>query len=360
DEYNRRWGDLLNIQAEVAQKITDALNTKLTPGEKKGLSKHYTENVEAYKFYLKGRYFWNKLGQENIDSAEANFKKSIAFAPDYALAYAGVADCYTINFKNVSQLELVPIAKSYAEKALSLDSTLSEALTTLGFIQQNFDYSWTKARKSLEKAIDLDPNNYLAHVNYGLVLMYSTPDKERALRELKKANELNPLSYLTNWQLSRNYYFAGKYDLAVRQFKTTEILAPKPIKAISIWSTGLVYLKQKSFPQAKAIFDNLPEGNGHQIDNNQIMQSYGYAVLGDKAKAKALLEKTMKQYPNLSPYRNSQAYVALGDFAAAMDQLELGYVNRDLHMFWVKVDPAFDPIRNYPRFKALMKKMNLE
>ena len=106
----------------------------------------------------------------------------------------------------------------------------------------------------------------------GLALMYSTPDKDGALRELKKAVELNPLSYLTNWQLSRNYYFARKYDLAVNQFKIAEVFAPKPIKAIPMWSTGLVYLKQKLYPQAKAIFDDLPQGNEHQIDNNQIMQ----------------------------------------------------------------------------------------
>jgi tetratricopeptide (TPR) repeat protein len=300
DEYNRQWGDILNIQTEVAQKIATALNTKLTPQDRKGLSKHSTENVEAYKFYVKGKYFWNKLGQENIDSAEANYKKAIELEPDYALAYAGLADCYSINFKGVSQLELVPIAKIYAQKALSLDSTLSEALTTLGFIQQNFDYAWPEAKSNLEKAISFDPNNYAAHLNYGLLLMYSTPDKEGALRELKKAVDLNPLSYLTNWQLSRNYYFAGEYDLALEQFKKTEIFAAKPQKSIPIWSTGLIYLKQNLFPKAKEIFDNLPQGNGLQLDNNQVMQAYGYAVLGDKPKARALMEETMKKYPNLS------------------------------------------------------------
>ena len=359
DEYNRKWSDLLNIQTEVAARIASALNAKLTPSEKEGISKHNTENVEAYKFYLKGRYFWNKLGQENIDSAETYFKKAADLEPDYALAYAGLADCYSINFKNTPQSERVPIAKLYAQKALTLDSTLSEALTTLGFIQQNFDYSWVEARKNLKKAIDLNPNNDLAHDYYGLSLMYSTPDKDGALRELKKAVDLNPLAYFTNWQLSRNYYFAGKYDLAIKQFKITEAFAPKPIKSIPMWSIGLVYLKQGLYRQARAIFDDLPEGDGHQIDNNQVMQSYAYAVMGDKTKAKALLEATLLKYPNLSNYRNSQVYVALGNFNAAMNQLESGYTSRDVRMFWIKVDPAFDPIRNEPRFKALMKKMNL-
>ena len=199
----------------------------MTPEEEKGLSKKYTENVEAYKFYMKGRSFWNKLGRENIDSAEANYKRAIDLAPDYALPYAGLADCYSVSFKGSPQLEEVPIAKMYAEKALSMDSTLSEALATVGFIQQNFEYEWLKAKKNLEKAIDLDPNNFTAHMYYGLVLMNSTSDKEGALRELKKAVDLNPLSYITNWQLSRNYYFAGKYDLAIAQFKKTALFAPK-------------------------------------------------------------------------------------------------------------------------------------
>jgi tetratricopeptide (TPR) repeat protein len=115
------------------------------------------------------------------------------------------------------------------------------------------------------------------------------------------------------------------------------------------------------YPQAKAIFDNLPEseGNERNLDNHLVMQSYGYAVIGDKNKAKALFDEALKKYPNLSHYRNSQVYVALGNFDEAMNQLEAGYTNRDIRMFWIKVDPAFDPIRNEPRFKALLKKMNL-
>ncbi len=360
DDFEYESKDILSIQSTVAGKIVSALKADVTPEEKISLSKHYTENVEAYKFYLKGRNFWNATGRENFDSAEANYNRAIQLEPKYALAYTGLADCYDVNFKGISQLDYVPIAKFYAEKALSLDSTLSEAYTTMGFIQQSFDYKWAEAKKNLEKAIELNPNNPAAHMFYGLVLINSTPDKEKALQEFKKAVDLDPLSYYTNWNLSRNYYFAGKYDLAINQFKKMLSFINEAQHYAPIFSLGLIYLKQHLYPQAKDYFEQLPEGNEHQLDNYQVMQSYAYAVMGDKAKAKALLETTMNKYPNLSHFRNSQVYVALGNFDEAMKELELGYDNRDLHMFWIRVDPAFDPIRNDPRFKALLNKMNLD
>ncbi len=361
DKYTKANTQIFDLETELATQIVSALKGKLTPQEKKGLSKRYTENIEAYKFYRKGRWFWNAEGRQNFDSAEANFKRAIQLEPDYALAYAGLADCYAINFRNLSPLDLVPIAKIYVEKALSLDSTLSEAFTTLGFIQQNFDFEWLKAKKNLRKAIDLDPNNYVAHMYYGLVLMHSTPDKEGALHEFKKAVDLNPLSYRTNWILSHNYYFAGEYDLAMEQFKKTASFASRGTQYVPIWSIGLIYLKKKLYPQAKVQFDQLPEIPESLYDNYPILKSYAYAVMGEKAKALALLEKTLKQYPNLTNhYRNSQVYVALGNFDEAINELELAYTNRETQMFWTKVDPEFDPIRNEPGFKALMKKMNLD
>ena len=318
--------------------------------------------MEAYKFYLKGRNFWNAQGRDNFDSAESNYKKAIQIEPNYALAYAGLADCYDINYKGIPQSDYVPIAKMYVEKALSLDSTLSEALTTAGFIQQNFDYKWLEARKNLEKAIDLNPNNSAAHMYYGLVLINSTSDKEEALKEMEKAVDLDPLSFLTNWNLARNYYFAGKYDLAINQFKKMSSFIPKAVQYTPIWSLGLIYLKQHLYTKAKEAFDQLPEGNATQLDNFQVMQAYAYAVMGDKVKAKTLLQETQKKNPiqSNSHYRYSQVFVALGNFEEAMNELEQGYENRDGHMFWIKVDPAFDPIRNDPRFKALLKKMNLD
>jgi serine/threonine-protein kinase len=212
---------------------------------------------------------------------------------------------------------------------------------------------------NLEKAILLNPNNSAAHMFYGLVLINSGSDKSKALEEFKKAVDIDPFSYYVNWNYSRNLYFSGKYDLAIQQFNKMKSFILNSQKFIPDFSLGLIYLKKHEYLNAKEFFDKLPPGNGTEIDNPQIMQCYGYAIMGDTIKAKRLFKETLKKYPNLSHYRNSQVYVALGNFEEAMNQLELGYANRDIHMFWINVDPAFNPIKNEPRFKALLKKMNL-
>ncbi len=361
EDYTREKKQIFDLETEVATQIVNALKAKLTPGEEKGLSKRYTENVEAYKYYRKGRTFWNANGRVGFDSAEVYYKKAIELEPDYALAYAGLADCYAVNFKGLSPLDEVPIAKAYVKKALSLDSTLSEALTTLGFIQQSFDYDWLGATKSLEKAIALDPNNAAARMYYGLVIMHSTPDVDAALKQMQKAVDLDPLSFYTNWVLARNYYFAGKYDLAIKQFKITANFSVGEQKYVPVWSIGLIYLKQNLYPSAKQMFDQLPAGSNAQLDNFQLMQCYAYAIVGDKERAKSLLEDTYKKYTATWHwhYRTSQIYAALGNFDQAINELEQGYNNREIQMFWIRVDPAFNPLRHEPRFIALLKKMNL-
>jgi serine/threonine-protein kinase len=196
--------------------------------------------------------------------------------------------------------------------------------------------------------------------------MHSTPDKEAALKEMRKSVELDPLSVYTNWVLMRNYYFAGKYDMAIKQYTIISSIISSfnsPDQKYNAMQTlGLIYLKQNLFSKAKEVFDQLPEGNNLQLDNYQLMQSYAYAVMGDKVKAKFLFDETYKKYAQSWHwhYRPAQIYVALENFTEAINELEKGYNICEIQMFWIKVDPAFDPIRNEPRFKTLLKKMNLE
>ena len=360
DDFEYDTKDILSIQSKVAGEIVKALKANVTAEEKDNISRHNTENVDAYKYYLKGRNFWNARGRANFDSAEANFKRAIQLDPNYALAYAGLADCYTYNFQGMSQLEAIPIARGYASQALVLDSNLSEGLTSLGFIEHNFDYEWVKSKKTLERAIELDPNNPTAHLYYGNLLLYTGHTTE-GLKENEKAAALDPLSFAANWVLGRNYYFAGLNDLAIEKFDRLRT-APLQMGVIA-WSLGLVYVQKKMYAEAKQAFGRVSASdlNANPIDYYAIMQSYGFALTGDQVKAKELLDSTLKlKGVWLSPYRLAQAYVALGDYEEALDQLDKSYEIRDLHLFWIKVDPGFIPIRNKPRFIQLMKKMNLD
>ena len=173
EDFEYKTADISTIQSDVAGKIANALRAEVTPEEKTGLIKHYTQNEEAYKDYIKGRFFWNQRTKESYDSAEVYFRKAIDIDPEFALAYSGIADCYTLNQKGMSSIDALPIAKAYSSKALALDSTLAEAWTTVGFIQSHYEYDWNGGKKILEKVIRMNPNYPPAHLYYGNVLLYN-------------------------------------------------------------------------------------------------------------------------------------------------------------------------------------------
>ncbi len=351
--------DLLTIQSTIAGEIVSAMKASLTAEEKKNLTKHYTDNIEAYKFYRKGRIFWDQRTKESFDSSQIYYNKAIELDPDYALAYSGLADLYIYNQKGLLQTEAIPFARDYALTALSLDSTLSEALTTIGAIQSLFDYDWVKSKNTLQKAITLNPNYPTAHLFYGNLLQYTGESTEQGISEIKKALSLDPLSRNLNYALGRNYYYTHKYDSAFEQLKKT--LALNPNFNLAKGNLAYVLLEKKNYTQAFEIINQLNDSGISKIDYYKgASLSYAYAVSGDKARAKAELQKTLLEYPGQSPYNIARVYIALNDYDQALKNLEKAYEQRELWMYGLKADPTFDPIRNEPSFKTLLKKMNLE
>ncbi len=356
DKFEYESNDILSIQSNVVGKIVTALKSNVTPEEKRNLSKHYTENVEAYKFYLRGRNFWNKRTRESFDSAEVYYKKAIDLDPEYALAYSGLADCYALNNKGLSSAEALPIAKAYLAKALSLDSNLAEVWTTVGFIQSHFEYDWIGGKKILEKAIHLSPNYPTAHLYYGNVLIFNG-DKQQGIKEVKKALELDPLSISINWSLADRYFQIREYDLSITQFQKTISLSPDYIEAKERLS--LNFLQKKLYSQAIDVITKLPI----TVPERGLLLSYAYAIAGDKLRAKTELDKTLGEVSNPPPSFNhylTQAYIGLENYNKALTLLEEGYEKRIIFMVGTKVSQLYDPLRNEPRFKALLKKMNLD
>jgi serine/threonine-protein kinase len=283
------------------------------------------------------------------------FNKALQLDPDYALAYSGLADCYTFNQKGLTQMEAIPIAKAYATKALSLDSNLTEAKTALAFIKSFFDFDLKGAIPVFNKIISENPNYAPAHVYLGNVLGNSG-DHEADLNEKRKALSIDPLSIAWNMVLGRTFYLARKYDSAFEQLQKTIRLNPRVNGAYT--SLGLVFIQKKEYQKAIDAFSKLPPGPYDVESNGLAFLSYAYALKGDKIKAKELLNKIPDADRLQCAYQLSYIYLALGDTTEALNQLEYAYANHFLFMTALNIDPNLDPIRNEPRFQALLKKMH--
>ena len=358
EKYDRNIKELFAIQSEVAENIASALETKLTPRQKKNLSTHYTENIEAYKLYRKGRWFWDKRSKESYDSAESNYQQAIQLDPDYALAYAGLADCYTYNQKGLSQIEGIEIAREYTNKALTIDSNLVEALTTRAFIQSHFDYDWSGARIIFEKIIRANPNYAIAHLYYGNVLTL-TGNTTAGINETKKALEVDPLSSVMNMALGRVYYHARSYDQAITQLQKTVTLNPN--FKMAYWFLGNAFLQKKMYPQAIDAYSKLPLNTSSLLLNGALLLGSAYSFSGNKIKAKEELTTISKEdYFKIDPVLIAEFNISMGNFDEALTQLERGLSMHSINMIGLKINPLLDPIRNEPRFKAVQKKMNLD
>jgi tetratricopeptide (TPR) repeat protein len=277
--------------------------------------------------------------------------------PDYALAYAGLADCYTFNQKGLPQNNAIPIARDYATKALSLDSTLIEAKTTTAFIQSHYSYDWKGSALLFKQIIKEDPNYPDAHLYYGNILLF-TGEPEIGLNETKKALSLDPLSPRNNFVLGRNYYYAHKYDSSIMQLQETHVRAPKYINIYV--PLGLSYIQIKQFQNAFDTFSKLPPKPYDQGNNGILFLAYAYAASGDKIKAMNLFQKVSLEDRRKCAYLTGVVFAALGDLDNAFAFLNYSYLVHSLWMPLLKTDPTLDPIRNELRFKELMKKMNFE
>ena len=355
DNYTRDYKQIFDLQSEIASNIAKELRATLTSVENRMLRKTATTNAAAYEFYLRGRHFWDKRTRHDFDSAEVLYKKAIDLDPNYALAYSGLADCYIFNKKGLTQLEAIPIAKDYANKALSLDSTLAEALTTIAFVKVNFEYDWQGAFKLFEKVIRSNPNYAPAVQFYGGSLIFYG-EKERGIEQMRKALELDPLSLASNWLYGRNLYFAREFDLSVIQLRKT--LTIEPDNGLAKMALGFCLLKTKNYTEALSEFTELISDKDVS-ESPQLARCYALAVSGDIARSRQELNAIPKAVASKFPFQLAQVDVALGDFDGALAQLEKGYEMRAFYISFLKADPAFDPIRKEVRFKNILKKIGL-
>ncbi len=357
EQYNRKLTDILVVQNEISREISNALSLKLGRDDEQNLEKKSTENTEAYQFYLKGRYYWNKRTLEDLNTALTYFRQAIDKDPNYALAHLGLAETYCVlpGYGDVQFRETYRLAKAAAQQALKIDPTLGEAYATIGYVEGEGDWDWKSADEHFKKAVTLKPNYATAHHWYGVFLSGMGREKE-AERELLRALELDPLSLIVGANVGWMYYLAGRYDDAIAAAQNTLQLAPNFGVAHSVLAVSYQQLRK---------YDKSIE---HHLKAEEDLHEYvwpdlaaTYAAAGQKQDALVYIRR-MNEQPRLSTtYAGmAMAYAALGDKDKAFSMLDQAYENGDYYITFLKTEPRFDPLRSDPRFKALLKRANLE
>ncbi len=348
--YERDLRDILSLQREAAHEIAGEIRVVLTPKEERNFAIRTEVNPEAFQLYLKGRYFWDKRSPHDMQKAIECFSRAIELDPSYALAYAGLADCYLFQTP-LPRSESMPKAKAAALKALQIDSSLAEAHTTLGFVYMNFEWDWSAAEKEFMLALALKPNYPVAHQFYGAYLVLrGNPNK--GIQEVRRALELDPLSLAINWHLGLMLYLARRIDESVDQFRRT--LRLQEDYALAVGGLGDAYVQGRLFDEATLMYKKMPRPLGRL--------AYVSAVSGNEQDARTKLALILRapDRDGLSQYDLAKVYASLGDADEAIGWLREGYKERVFSMFFLKADPAFDRIRSDPRFAALLKKLGLE
>jgi len=360
-QYDRELSSLLAVQEEIAQAVAHETQLSLAD-DRSGVipaASLSPATLEAYDLYLKGRYFWNKRTEEGFRQAVEHFQRSEDKDPSYARAYAGLADSYALlsSYSLGPPTELMPRARSAALRALELDDRLAEAHTSLALIHENFDWDWPSAEKEFRRAIQLDPNYATAHHWYAEFLAFQGRFDE-ALAESERARQLDPLSLIIAVDRGAILHFARQYDRAIEQFRSVLAVDPNFPRASIIIAS---YVEKGMFREALAEVERR-----RRLDNTPwpvLAEVFVYGRWGRLAEARRAFER-FKQANRGSRIQSapamSGAYLALGDKEKALDWLEQAYREHSNAMTGLKVDPAFDPLRNEPRFQEILRRVGLD
>jgi serine/threonine protein kinase/Flp pilus assembly protein TadD len=358
-KYTGRSNDILLTQARIAREVTESLRLQLSSGEQRKLSDRHTNDAAAYQMYLKGRYFWNKRTGEDYRSAIECFTSAIERDPSFALAYAGLADCYVLGGGRyqISARGAMSKARTAATEALKLDDRLAEAHTSLAQVKLYYDWNLAEAEASFKRAIDLKPSYETAHHWYALMLAASGRFTE-AIDRIKLAQELDPISQSITKDAGMIYYYARQYDQAVAQCRKVINLHPE---AYATYSTlGEAYLQMGRGEEALAELRKADElARGPLLP--KVSLGYAYAVLGHHEKALAVLEELRNEAPGrpVQPFYLAVVQTGLGQKDAAFKSLQQAFEERAYRMIYLKVDPAFDTLRSDPRFTKLTRDIGL-
>lgn len=352
--FERDSRDVLSLQREIAQNIANRVQAVLTPQEQARLTRPRLSNPEAYEAYLKGRYYWNNRTEDGFKKALDFFQFAIQKDPDEPLAYAGLADSYSMlaNYFMLTPREAFPKAEAAAQKSLALDESLAEAHTSLAYARFHYDYDWPSAEHEFKRAIDLNPNYATAHQWYAEFLA-AMGRSDQALSEIRLAQQLDPFSLVINSNVGRMLYLARRYDEAIQELGNTIELNPK--QGYAHLNLGFAYEEKKMYAEAEREF--IAAESLFRIQQS-IARAHLYAVSGRRRDAALMLKKLEQPTPD-NPFFLAGVHAALGERDSAFRLLDAAYREHDFFLCFLRVYPWMDSLRDDPRFKELLLRMKL-
>ena len=358
-QYDRKPGDIFEVQDEISKEISGKLRLKLTRAEKKQLTKRHTENAEAYRLYLKGRHHWNQWTEQGFYKAIEYFRQAVDKDASYASAYAGLADCYVLLGWNsyLAPKEAFPKGKAAAEAALQLDPDLAEAHTPMAALLWLHDWQWDKAQIEFERSLVLSPTYPTANHWYAEYTMTVGRHGE-AMARMKKSQDLDPLSLIINVAVGWVLYHARRYEEAIEQLQRTADLDPN--YPVTYWILGLLLRKTGSYELA------ITEGEKavHLSGGSPLMRAALAHTLGAAARKKEALHildeltKLAKQ-KYVAPYFLAGIHIGLGETERAIEYLEKCYQEHSHWLIYLHLDPSMDGLRGDPGFQDILRRIGL-
>jgi eukaryotic-like serine/threonine-protein kinase len=354
--YERGINDASQLQASITSEVAGQLQPRLSGSERESLAKAGTNNAEAYQLYLKGRYHEEKYTRADVNQGNQEFNQAIQLDPNYAAAYAGLANSYVIaNDFFLSPKDSMPPARAAATKALELDESNPEARITLAWVKWGYDYDGAGGEAELKRAIELAPRDGATHWPYGVFLLFRGKT-EAAIEEGRRAVALDPASLETNTFLGWDLYYGHRYDDAVKQLRATVDMEPN--YWLSHMLLGMTYEQQGNLSGA---LEEMEKANSLETEIPFPLAELGhlYARMGRKEDAEKVLQELLRRGQKIyvAPYNLATVYVGLGQKEQALASLEKAYAERSLLLMNIGVDPEFDSLRSEPRLAALMGKV---
>lgn len=358
EEYDRDLREILSLQSELARDIAEKVRANISSEEQLLMARAGTVEPAAYESYLRGRSFWSQRTPAGLKQSIIHFQHAIELDPRYAEAYSGLADAYTaLGYTSYwAPKDSFPKAREFANKALQIDSSLTEARASLAYVKLYYDWDWKGAEEELQRAIAVNPNYATAHHWYS-VLLTARGRHDEALSEIGRAHELDPLSVPINTDIGFELYYARRYEEAISHLRSVLQTNPK-FPLAHLW-LGRAYEQKGMYPEAITEFEQA----GTALKDWPVIiaaAGHAYGRWGHKSDATAALhrmnELTKEEY--VTPYGMALIFAGLNDREQAIHWLQKAYEDRSHWLVWLNLDPRFDNVRSDPRFADLLRRMH--